>query len=34
MWGALELRLANARRIGDNLIRFGVDKLFIIRKGE
>ncbi len=34
MWGALELGLANVRRRGDDLIRFGVDRLFINRKGE
>jgi hypothetical protein len=33
MWGALELGLANARR-GDDLIRFGVDRLLTTRKGE
>ncbi len=34
MWGALELGLANARRRGDDLIRFGIDRLLTIRKGE
>jgi hypothetical protein len=34
MWGALKLRLANARIRGDNLMGFGVDKLPIIREGE
>jgi hypothetical protein len=27
MWGALEPRLANAKTMGDNLARFGVNRL-------
>jgi hypothetical protein len=32
--GCIELELANARRRNDNLIRFGVDRLPNITKGE
>ncbi len=34
MWGASKPKLANARIKGDNLIGFGVDRLFILRKGQ
>jgi hypothetical protein len=35
VWGATsELGLANARKRGDDLVRFGVDRLLTIRKGE
>jgi hypothetical protein len=34
MWGAPEPRLANVRIRGDNLMGFGVNKLFIVRKRE
>jgi hypothetical protein len=32
MWGALEPRLANAKTMGDNLTRFGVNRLPIVKE--
>ncbi len=32
MWGALEPRLANAKTVGDNLTRFGVNRLPIVKE--
>jgi hypothetical protein len=34
LWGPSKLGLTNARIRGDNLIRFGADRLLTIRKGE
>jgi hypothetical protein len=34
MWGALELKLANARIRGENLIGFSVEKSLIIKEGK
>jgi hypothetical protein len=34
MWGAPKPKLANAKIRGDNLMGFGVNRLFIIREGE
>ncbi len=34
MWGASKPRLANAIIRGDNLMGFGVNRLFIIREGK
>jgi len=32
MWGALEPRLTNAKTMGDNLTRFGVNRLLIVKE--
>jgi len=32
MWGALEPRLTNAKTMGDNLTRFGVNRLRIVKE--
>jgi hypothetical protein len=32
MWGALEPRLTNAKTMGDNLARFGVNRLPIVKE--
>jgi hypothetical protein len=34
MWGALELKLANAKIRGDNLMGFGVNRLPTVKKGK
>jgi hypothetical protein len=34
MWGVPELRLANARIRGDNLMGFGVERLLIVKEGK
>ncbi len=34
IWGVLEPRLANAKIRSDNLMGFGVDRLFIVREGK
>jgi hypothetical protein len=34
MWGAPKPKLANAKIRGDNLMGFGVNRLFIIREGK